>query len=891
MGRRDILHAFRAGLKSVGYTDRLILADYEFADFGEQESLVGRVPLAAFSGYPCTYRSACVGVVMPTTSDQREQFVVGHRALGAPLVFEVRNNEVQAWAVGPKQARPVGDTFTIGSLEHVFRDHHESWNPSALGRVKSPADVRPNQQLDFFDAGLLPVLTEFFQSKLKDLLERAFTQTAARYEELFGKPPETALLFPYLFRFVTAKIFMDRADARGWNGLTDPLEVFRRAEQHSGSGLLAKLPPEYLDRRVLERAWQSVSQSLHFQNLSVPDLAFVYESSFINEKTRRELGVHSTPSGLANYIVQHLPWDRIPVNERTVLEPFCGHGIFLACALARLREDLDSGLTGKQRHVYFRSMLAGVEKDPLAIEVCRLILTLSDYPNENRWQLYQDDVFSWPRWNASLDSAAVVLANPPYETFSAEERRRLSAVKASPPAELLHRLMRKPPQMLGLVLPQSFLSSPFYQEANRAVAEHYDEVAIVELPRIFRYADNETIALIASGRREKGRHVVVKYSEVLPNETDEFFEDFHVSRARSATLAVSAPPAIFTLWLPAKGTIWDTLAHLQPLGELATIRKGINWVPRHDGKPRTAPRTDVASDRQKNGYHLGAEKMAGNLSQFQVKRFRYLSLRGQDQDPRTSAHKHPWSKRKVVCNAARFERKSPWRMAAWADAEGRAFTKEFFALWPQEGLSEFAVAAILCSPVANAFSFMHDLERHNHISTLRRLPLPSVEHLKPSGELHRRAKRLQTRLTADILAGGSQDAELLESLIRLDAAVLDAYELPVRTQRQLLDQFQGWRRPIAVDFSGYFPEHFRDAVSLADLVAIRYDWQTTNDRRCDLIDKDISSARLTPEERAELDRLQYLADLLIRLEAPYPLGELDGFISRLKAKGKWKDSI
>jgi hypothetical protein len=215
-----------------------------------------------------------------------------------------------------------------------------------------------------------------------------------------------------------------------------------------------------------------------------------------------------------------------------------------------------------------------------------------------------------------------------------------------------------------------------------------------------------------------------------------------------------------------------------------------------------------------------------------------------------------------------------------------AFTKQFFAIWPKDGVSVFAIAGILSSPIANAFSFTHDLERHNHISTMRRLPIPSVQHLCASGNLHKRSKRLQSMLEVE-----TYDPDVVvDELLRLDAAVLDAYELPDRIQRQLLDQFQGWRRPIAANFNGYFPEQFPDAISLSDLVTIRYDWEETNERRCDLIDKDLSRDGLSADERAELDRLQYLADILVRLEAPYPNEELDAMIAKLKVEGKWIDS-
>ncbi|HEV2695281.1 MAG TPA: hypothetical protein VG347_20475, partial [Verrucomicrobiae bacterium] len=295
MNRRATISSFKAALQSAGFENRLIAEDYAFTDFNEQNAVVNNVPLAAFSGYPCTYRNACIGVLFSSQSESGADWVHRYRALGAPLVFEVVEKTVQPWSIGPNEARPDGRSFSLDSLESAFRSRRAVWNAEVLGRLKSVSDAKPNPQLDFYDTGLLPVLEGFFQAKLKDLLERSFADTAECYRSVHCEEPAVAFLFPYLFRFVTAKIFMDRADAKGWAGLNTPRQILDKAESHSGSGLLKRLPAEFLERRVLAKAWESISGMLHFQNLSVPDLVAIYEDLFIDDNTRRKLGVHSTP--------------------------------------------------------------------------------------------------------------------------------------------------------------------------------------------------------------------------------------------------------------------------------------------------------------------------------------------------------------------------------------------------------------------------------------------------------------------------------------------------------------------------------------------------------------------------------------------------------------------
>jgi hypothetical protein len=895
LDRRAVISSFKDGLHSLGFKDRQIAGRYSFADIRRGRSLPVEVSLAAFSGHPLSYRNACVGVAFSGSERPTAAFAADYRALGAPLFFEVAASGIQPWSLGADAPKPMGKAFKPESIDREFRRHRELWNPEILGRVKKAADVTADSQLDLFNRGLLPVLEKFFSRELKTLLEASFSMTVECYRRVHSAEPDVRSLFPFLFRFVTAKIFMDRADARGWSDLGTPRQIFQKAEDHSGSGLIAKLPREFLHQRVLSTAWESISGSLNFQNLWVPDLAEIYESAFITKETRKQLGTHSTPHGLAEYVVNSLPWETLPLERRRVFEPFSGHGMLLASAMQRMGEDLDPALAPAKRHDYFRRRLTGVEKDPFAIEVCRLLLTLTDYPNHNSWDLHHDDVFTWSGWNAALNDCDVVLANPPYEPFKGDQKRAAGATKPNPPAEFLHRLMLSPPAMLGLILPQSFLSSPFFRDASRNIARRYGEVRIVELPKLFRYADNETIALMAHDRRERGTTVSVHYAEVLKDGVDAFLNDYMVVLQRHKTLEVPEGKQNISFRLAPEGGIFDHVNGTSSLGMLGIIRVGLQWVPRSDGLPKTSPRNDVASDTPETGYLQGCEKMRGNFGQFSIRTFRYLSLRKEHEEPKTNASQHPWNEKKVAVNRLRFERHSHWRIAAFADAAGLAFSKQFFAIWPSNDVSEFALAAILNSPVGNAFSFQEDLGVDNHIETLDRLPLPSPEVLIPGSTIDRLARRAQELFAEDTLLADMKARDWREdrreALIRLDAAVLDAYGLSATEQRKLLDQFTGHRRPVGFEFTGYFPNHFKDDITLSDFIRINYDWDETNQRRGDLIQMKIYGEGLNEAEASELEHLQHLTDLMVRLKDPRPVSRVDDLIEELKAEGKWPVSI
>ncbi len=232
MKTTDIVSTFENALTSVGYDERRIRRNYDFCDLTSAAPRVRSIPLAAFAGYPQSYRNARVGVII--AEEAGEAVVSEYRALGAPLLLTVQNGSVQPWAARLHGATPVGEPFRLRDTQRVFHENRGSWGPEALGRVRAPADVSARSQPDLFDTGLVIALKRQFQIRLKELLEHSFKEIEAAYKGVHGHPPAVPPLFAFLFRFVTAKIFMDRADAKGWEDLDDPLEILKAAEKQTG---------------------------------------------------------------------------------------------------------------------------------------------------------------------------------------------------------------------------------------------------------------------------------------------------------------------------------------------------------------------------------------------------------------------------------------------------------------------------------------------------------------------------------------------------------------------------------------------------------------------------------------------------------------------------------
>ncbi len=125
---------------------------------------------------------------------------------------------------------------------------------------------------------------------------------------------------------------------------------------------------------------------------------------------------------------------------------------------------------------------------------------------------------------------------------------------------------------------------------------------------------------------------------------------------------------------------------------------------------------------------------------------------------------------------------------------------------------------------------------------------------------------------------------------RVDAEVLKLYALPPRLERELLDTFDGVRRVgIPFEQTHYIPRDFRDALTLDDFLRITDEWDSTEARRCELVERRVRLGRRTPDEESEFRKLQQLLMLRRRYYSPLPTAEIRALTKRIKEGGKWEE--
>jgi hypothetical protein len=804
-GQQRVFDAVLNCIGRLNYRGALLQKEYEFTDWFSTTSGTSIVSAAAFGRTPVDYDSACIAVFPQNTSRPPITF----RALGAPYAIEVHDDGIVPWTIGRDQdtTRPSNSRIPTGAMDRFFQSMKQRWSPDEVLRAKNVGKPVGPAELDWIDLGLIPALEDEISRKLDRLLREALLAGQQTYRKSTGQKPEAEALYRLVFRLVAGKVFHDRkvAGFLQLNAATDAREVLQKV-----CGFYNE-PANYLgDRDTQQAVGEALWTKLGFQNLSVDALAFIYENTLVDDQLRKDNSIHGTPHRIARYIVQHLPIEHIPENERTVVEPCAGHGVFLVAALKRLRDLLGPGWDERERHRYFIKRLFGFERDTFAREVSKLCLTLADFPNPNSWNLEQADVFTSRKLADALSQARIVLCNPPFEEFNKSERQKYgSAIGTSKPLEVLRRVLQYSHRdaMLGFVLPRPFVDGLSYREVRRQLAERFDVVDLVALPdKVFRHAEVET-ALVLAHSPIKHDQTHVHFCEVLKPQLSQFLDSGTVTREDKRTMApVEAETNGFHV--PVLQEVWEHLAHLPKLATVAEIHRGVEWQPPFDEKK-------YLSDTEKPGWLRGLRNVEEGLQAFSPPKPCWLNP-----DPkfrRGNAWDWPWEMPKVVTNAVRKAR-GAWRLAAAVDDSGLVCTQSYQCLWPKNGWTPKCLAAILNTPLASAF--IAAIERkHVRKSTLEKLPIPQLtpgdkavlERLvdEYSGLLNEGA---DARLP--LFGGNSWEERAKKILLQMDAIILKGYGLPPWLERKLLDFFRDERRPVSFEFGNYFPADFGPNISL-----------------------------------------------------------------------------
>jgi len=803
-----------AVLRQIGYRDALLQENYSFRDWFTKTKEERTLVAAAFGQTPISYESALIGVAC-SNGKRGSSLVNGFRAFGAPILLEIDGDQVREWAVSRVlDGHSLVETYPANQIREALVRRAQDWKPESLLRAKNIGSFQWHQQLSLF-SGLLPELEGQIQTKLDPLLRDALSAARSTYLESTGRVPGSEGLFKLVFWLLTAKVFSDRR-------VPGFLSV-----DHDSDALLAAVakqykttPPRLLNREARQAAMNRIWTEMDFRNLSVEILAQIWSMTLVDATTRKRLGIHRTSRTIVRYIVERIPFSPLGDDERIVFEPCCGSASFLIGAMNHLRHNL-FGATPEERHKYFAKHLAGVEQDPFGVEISGLALTLADFPNPNGWNIIQRDVFLKGAMADFLRRSGVVLCNPPFEDFDEEQRKHYDLNSTKKPVELLNRVLDDlhPSGVLGFVLPRNVVDGRGYAPIRKRLANRFGAIDLTVLPDRAFQADAEVALLIAT---DPIPHDVCRVAfhkvEDKAQEWERFEREQAVSSEHSSNRSIEEAESNFSV--PELPKLWEYLVNHPILASFAEIGRGIEWnKPLTEQGDETGHRDRLIRRDRASGYSLGVAPKT-KFSMFEVPKMSYLSMRPEDQ--RGNAWKAEWYQPKAILNKAAKSR-GHWRVAAFPDHEGVVCYQTFIGLWPKSDLDETILAAILNSPVANAYVATREGKTDITLETLRLIPMPLFNQSQ-----RERLKAVVSQYQSLLQNQDARGSGKLEYLLKeIDAAVLDGYRLPPRLERQLLEFFRGHDRPVPHSFGNYMPPDCEVYFSLSEFLSPEFSAATS----------------------------------------------------------------
>lgn len=797
-----------AGLAKIGYTGNLLEEKYKFTDYFHPHREEREIAAAAFGQTPVSYDSACIGIAL--SNGLREQALVNTlRALGAPIILEVDNTEVREWAVSRNEnGHALVAKHDVERINQMIENRASDWIPQQLLRDKNIGSFRYAPQLGLF-AGLLPELEEHIQEQLEPLLHDALSSTKKVYCETAGRDPDPDRLFKLIFWILTAKVFHDRR-VPGFRSLgSDPDEILNAVAKRYDE----EVPRLLLTRQARENAVRCIWTTLDFRNLSVEVLAQMWSTMLIDDDIRQRWGIHRTSRTIVRYIVERIPFEYAGDENLTIFEPCSGSAVFLIGAMNILRPRL-FGAPPLERHKYFTKHLEALEGESFGVEISKLALTLADFPHPGGWNVTQGDVYEPGLLNEPLSRAGVVLCNPPFGDFNAQEKRRYKPSSSHRAAELLLRVLDglHSRAVLGFVLPRIFVDGRGYKEARKRLAERFASIEVSVLPDRAFEAGSEIALLIAT---DPIPHDVSRIISRKVNDNADAWRNFALKHEVSVEFPVKLGihEAEKTFSVPALPAIWASLGSYPTLQSVAELHRGIEWnVPFDETNRKRLVRSELA-----DGFRLGIAPQT-NLTVFEAPPLQYLNVQPEDQ--RRKAFRLEWHRPKAFVNGSARSR-GAWRLAAIPDSAGVICYQNLIGVWPKpnSGYDEWLLSAILNSPLANAFVATREGKLNVTKEILNLIPVPYfTESQKES--LRGLIKAYRTALDAVLLEPDTPERLLKE----IDALVLKAYNLHPRVETELLKFFQGQNklRSTRHDFSDYLPVDFDVYFSLSEYLSPRF---------------------------------------------------------------------
>jgi len=677
-------------------------------------------------------RSACIGAYEIARAEEIPAVLEQARYLTAPLAVIKTPDDVQLFSVQKAIALTPLASGTINDFAGKFKSRIADISPAALLNIKLSS-----RKHDLFDVGLWPWAESITSERLVKLLEALVVEATGDLKERNrDSEPAKRAVIRLIFHLFACRVLQDKQLI---SSSDDPVAALQTAHDEFSDNIdpgVAK--SSYVSRAMINSISEKLRTRFAFSSLTSEMLGTAYENSLVTAKLRRERGIYYTPRSITSYILSQLPIESIDEEDRYLCDPCCGSGSFMLAGFDRLSALLPSEWTPSRRHQYLRARLIGFDIDDFATEIATLSLVLADVYNKNGWKIRIADATKLGT-SDTRKKPSIIVTNPPFRhTKQSGHRREIAADILINMIDLLAEN-----GLMGVVLPQSLLDSGAGERARSIMLEKCDILEIDLLASGLFFSAAEVAVVLLRKRRtgELKLAGVTTVREVRASEIHAFKNNRTFTRTYSADSQKWKINEGQTFIASPLLELWDRLkTTCSPLRRSAKLMAGLQL---------NESDTSSVHFQQRNGDKRYVDRLEvlrpfALLPDDDGNKYKWLAY---GPHLRRSADPAVFEAEKVLFNSNRNPG-SIWRIVAAIAPKELYFSDNFHAAVPiHPKVTVDEIAAVLNSPIANAWFDAHCRKRKVVLRTLGDLPFPLF-----SSDERKQIKSLVSEIRASVLS-------------------------------------------------------------------------------------------------------------------------------------------
>lgn len=812
----------------LGYDETLLGRNVNFNFIGRPYSpYLESAPLVAFWDRPFDQLTSAIGVRWIASNGAAFQYVDALRKyLWVPYSLVARPDYCEIWEALPTNG--MKEPIQIKSVPYSELASELEMRRQQLGPLEVSQRKMRWRQMSLYEVSMTP----------NAFLEWAFRPTSEQLKQLLTgvlqeglrnhlNVEQKARRLRWLLRFTGVRIAWDK-DLLPTVSRVSEEELVRAASRYPSpldpSQEAYRLAEDFIDRTA----------SINFGIAEGGLLSQVFQTHGLVADLREEWKLYPTPPDIAWQMLETIPLEAIPTDNRLVWDGTCGTGTLVVVSMERLRQ-LDSKVAKDSEQL--RMKLIGNDRQPLLADLTRIALDTAlgklEGPN---WTIQTRDVLEF-ELSSFERRPTIIVGNPPFEAKG--PRADLAIHIIGRYIEIL-----QPGGLLAVVMPRTLLgaSGSHALELREKLIREFELFELWELPQGFAPGVSSEAAIICGRKKyphERQRSAIVW----------KLFEPHR--RIPPLTDVVSSAD----VWLHTKSRAFDNPLMLRlrthfkecrRLSDVISARRITQGI-----TPGAAGSEDILATEESGAqrYIAGRTDMAPFYIPWRQrpKWIRYSSPRLER--PRRQ-YENLFQRRKTLI-ARLSTGGSPWAIQAAVDEDGLYPSSGFIAISPEPLMSCELVAALLNSALINCWLRLANPSRSIRVEECRSIPLPIVW---PEGT-EQRIKALANDLTSlrNRLVT-EHDAQAVisrveEMTLELDEVVYDAYEIP---------------KELRAEISGYLSRHGKPRPGFDSPLVKVYEielpkalevFTLEHSRRMRILLEARKQRQLTADETLELDHL------------------------------------